>query len=113
MFQQFVRSTMISCSTWTSHLGISLIFIAAFDIIISSSQYRPTYSIGYQQPNVYQSNTQTVPIGYSQQQVVQQPGVGTTYVDKTVASQNYYDPQTGQVINAKAKQEQGVYYDPY
>lgn len=106
---------MIPCSSsWTFYLGISFILVAAF-AAISSSQYipapPPSYSTGYQQPNVY--NVQTAPIRYTQHQVVQQPGVGTTgVIDRTVSSQNYRDPQTGHLINARTAGQQETRYDP-
>src|SRR5688572_15695099 len=90
---------MISCSFWTFDHGICLTLVVAFGAITSSSHYipapSPSYPTGYQQPNVYHSYTQTVPVGYTQGQVVQQPGVGITNV---VSSQNCYDTQTGQVF---------------
>src|SRR2546426_11342841 len=95
-------------ASWTFHLGISFTLVAAF-AVISSSHYipvpSPSYPTGYQQPNIYHSHTQTVPIGYTQRQVVHQPGVGTTdVVDRTVSSKISYDPQTGRVINTNTKE---------
>lgn len=123
---------MIPCfSSWTFHLGISFTLVAAFAVTISSSQYAPvpspSYPTGYQQPNIYTNtrtvptgyqqpiypNTGTVPIGYTQHQVVQQPGVGTDVIDRTVSNQNYVDTRTGHVINQRTKQQLATHYDAY